>query len=167
METATPPTTSDLALGEQGRDPMPPQPVGATSQETDDCDPGLDHVACSCPCCTNYDVPHQPTDLEQSKAKGQQSYSRSIQPSWYKKYQWISVCTSSFKVYCHICCSARDRGLVTFSKRYNLAFVKGGFSNWKKALQRFSEHEKSEMHQEALTKFSSMMKSLDIHWGKT
>ena len=69
---------------------------------------------------------------------------------------------ASYKVYCNICCSARKRGLVTFSKRYNLAFVEGGFSNWKKALQRFSEYEKSEMHREALTKVSSLTKSVDV-----
>ena len=100
------------------------------------------------------------TNLEQSKAKGHQSYSRSIQSSWYTKYQWISVCMASFKVYCNICCSARKRGLVKFG--YNLAFVEGGFSNWKKALQRFSEHEKNEIHREALTKVSSLTKSVDV-----
>ena len=65
-------------------------------------------------------------------------------------------------MYCNICCSARQRGLVTFSKRYNLAFVEGGFSNWKKALQRFSEHEKNQMHREALTKVSLIMKSVNV-----
>ena len=54
-----------------------------------------------------------------------------------------------------MCCSARKQDLITFSKRIKLTFVEGGFSNWKKALQRFGEHEKSEMHREAVTKVKS------------
>ena len=42
-------------------------------------------TTCSCLCCTNFDVPHQPADLEKLKTLvmyGQQkSYSRSIQAS--------------------------------------------------------------------------------------
>ena len=35
------------------------------------------------------------------------------------------------------------------------AFVEDGFSNWKKATQRFREHEKSVMHHEALMKLAA------------
>ena len=80
-------------------------------------------VGCCCPCCTNFDIAHQPTKLEQSKVKGHQLYSRSIQLTWYTKYQWISVC---YKVFCSICCSARKRGLVKSSKRYYRAFFEEG-----------------------------------------
>lgn len=114
---------------------------------------------CQCPCCSNYDTAHQPTDLEQSKSVHGQ---RSIQFSWYTKHKWISVCTSTYKVFCQVCCSARKRGLVTSSKRYNLAFIEEGFSNWKKALEKFLEHEKSEMHKEALSKLMSIQNRVNI-----
>ena len=119
---------------------------------------------CNCSCCTNFNVAHQPEDLKGSKAPhGQQkSYSRSIQISWYTKHPWISVCTSSYKIYCHVCCSAKNQSLITFSKRYNSTFVEGGFCNWKKALQRFTEHEKSEMHQEAMMKIASKSSTVDV-----
>lgn len=32
-------------------------------------------------------------------------------------------------------------------------FITGGFGNWRKTLKRFQEHEKSEMHLEAIEKF--------------
>ncbi len=123
-------------------------------------------TACSCTCCTNFDVAHQPTDLEGSKSKSphgqQKSHSRSIQASWYVKHAWISVCTSSYKVFCHVCCSARSQDLVTFSKRYNSIFSEGGFSNWKKVLQRFTKHEKNEMHREAMMKIAAKSSTVDV-----
>ena len=85
---------------------------------------------------------------------------RSIQTSWYDKHPWISVCTSSYKVFCHVYCSAMTQGLITFSKRVKLAFVDG--ANWKKALERFGQHEKSEMHREAIAKICAKSNALDI-----
>ena len=41
-------------------------------------------------------------------------------------------------------------------------FVEGGFSNWKKALQRFAEHEKSEIHQESCMKLSDKAHDVDV-----
>ena len=72
------------------------------------------------------------------------------------------MCTSSFKVFCHVCCSARKHDLVTFSKCCSLTFVEGGFSNWKKALQRFADHEKSEMHREAMMKVAAKSSAVDV-----
>ena len=123
-------------------------------------------TTCSCLCCTNFDVPHQPADLEKSKTLvmyGQQkSYSRSIQASWYRKHAWISVCTSSYKIFCQVCCRARNQRLITFSKHCNLTFVEDGFSCWKKALQRFMEHEKSDMHREAVMKLAAKSNAVDV-----
>ena len=124
----------------------------------------LPHVdACSCACCSNFNAAHHPTDFELSKKPhGQKNWKRSIQASWYKKHPWISVCTSSYKVFCYVCCSARSQDLINFTKRYKLAFVEGGFCKWKKALQRFSEHEKSEMHREAMTKVAAKSNAVDV-----
>ena len=61
-----------------------------------------------------------------------------------KKNPWISVCTSSYAIFCHVCCSAKQKGLVSFPKHPQIPFVEGGFTNWKKALQRFQSHEKDQ-----------------------
>ena len=99
-------------------------------EKVDCCTPTI----CKCSCCTNLDVPYQPSDLEQSKAHcGQQS--RSIQTSWYAKYTWISVCTSTYKVYCYACQCAKNQNLINLSKICQSAFIEGRFSNWKNALQ--------------------------------
>ena len=63
------------------------------------------------------------------------------------------------KVFCHFCCKAKTLGLLTLSKSYNAAFVEGGCSNWKKALQR---HKGSEMHQEAMAKLAAKFSVVDV-----
>ena len=115
---------------------------------------------CSCPCCTNFNIAHQPTDLLAKSKTPQKSFDRSIQPAWCSKHPWISVCISSYKIFCHVCCSASKQGLIT--KPSYIPFVEGGFSNWKKALQRFSSHEKSGMHKEAVTKLVSKSKAVNV-----
>ena len=73
------------------------------------------------------------------------TYSRKIQTSWYAKYPWISVCTSRYKIFCSTCRGAKHLGL-TFPKQKTSVFVEEGHCNWSKALQRFQDHEKSDIH---------------------
>ena len=75
--------------------------------------------------------------------------------AWYQSFPWISVCSSSFKIYCSTCRSAKYRGLLNFSKHYKSAFVDDGFMNLKKALEMFCEHEISVMHKEAILKLTA------------
>ena len=65
------------------------------------------------------------------------------------------MCTSTFKIFCFACRNANQKGLLTFPKNKRSAFVDDGFSKWKKATQRFCEHEKSVMHHEALIKLAA------------
>ena len=115
---------------------------------------------CSCVCCTNFDIAHQPTDITMSRSQ-QKLFTRSIQTAWYSKHPWISVCASTYKIFCHVCCSACKQGFIT-SGPSNSPFVEGGFSNWKKALQRFSSHEKSKMHREAVTKQEAKSRAVNV-----
>ena len=126
---------------------------------------------CQCPCCTNVHVPNQPKDLrnsgtQQSHAskdrKDGKTYTRTIQQAWYGRFPWITVCTSSFRIYCYVCRSAMKHELVTFTKHQQSTFVKDGFSNLKKALQRFQEHEHSEMHKEASLKLAAKSSKVDV-----
>ena len=140
---------------------------GECSRE-EDCEPisGISScVPCECQCCTNITIPYHPMDVSDSKVshahhskerKGMvKAYSRKIQPSWYEKYTWISVCTSKFRVFCTICRHAKQQNFLTFSKCQSSTFVEEGFGNWRKALQRFQEHEKSMTHREAAVKIAA------------
>ena len=109
---------------------------------------------CTCACCTNLDVSYQPIDLTQSKTQGSSS-ARYIQTSWYSKHKWISVCTSSYKIFCQVCRSADKQGLLTSQS----PFVRDGFSNW---LNRFKDHEKSATQREAVSKLQARSQAVNV-----
>lgn len=125
---------------------------------------------CQCSGCIDLSQPYQPLEVSQSKLplahnskernEGQlKLYSRKIQPSWYKKYPY---CSSSFRIFCVHCRRAKEKKLLTLSKYQKVAFVSDGFGNWSKALQRFREHERSEMHQEAISKLTAMSCGINV-----
>ena len=124
---------------------------------------------CECPCCRWSDSPSQPLDVSNSKQvyshssqelNRKKSYSRAIQASWYKKFPWITVCTSSYKIFCHNCRIAKMKGLITSFK--SSTFVDNGFSNWKKVLEKFEEHERSDNHREAVAKVAAFLSATDV-----
>ena len=138
--------------------------IASTSGESTNVnEPSTRSSACTCSCCENFEVAHHPTNLSQSKSSNS---SRCIQTSWYSRYPWITVCTSSYKVFCHVCCLAKEQGLVTsaFPKHSMTSspFLEGGFCNWKKALQKFYQHERSELHSESSLKLAAKASTPDI-----
>ena len=68
------------------------------------------------------------------------------------------MCTSSYEIFCHICCSAEKQGLLTSKS----PFVRDGFSNWKKALKRFKGHERSAAHREAVSKLQARSQAVNV-----
>lgn len=119
--------------------------------------------SCQCPCCADPSTPHHPLDTNsgvmythRDKGKGLKSYSRHIQHTWYKEFPWISVCSSTLKIYCSICRDAKSKGLIIYSRNYKPAFVENGFQNLKKARERFCSHESSSMHSEAVMKLGAV-----------
>ena len=130
---------------------------------------------CSCMCkgCTDLSISHQLKDVDKSKLihshnskerqDGRKSYCRKIQTSWYKKYPWITVCSSRYTIFCRTCRSAQQQGLLSSSVLSSKSpFITGGFGNWRKALKRFQEHEKSEMHLEAMERLAAKASSSHI-----
>ena len=130
---------------------------------------------CECQACCDPSTPHQPLNVSESRTthsheskerrEGTKTYSRMIQQSWYcnKRYPWITVCSSKYRIFCSSCLSARKQGLLTFSKRQsNTTFLDTGFKTWNKAIERFSEHERSQLHKEATLKLSMKHSSTDI-----
>ena len=77
---------------------------------------------------------------------------RTFQKHWFSDHKWLSYC-QSHNVFCFYCRSVNLRAGLTFSKRNNVSFITKGFSNWKKAKQKFREHELSQTHNEAVLKF--------------
>ena len=57
----------------------------------------------------------------------------------------------AFCFYCRLCYEQKE---LCLSKNIEPAFIRDGFNNWKKALQRFDVHQRSAGHKEAIFKFS-------------
>ena len=74
-----------------------------------------------------------------------------FQPKWFEKYTWLHFDTVSGKVLCHICGTAIQDNLLDFAKRANDSFLSKGFKNWKKGIEKFDAHERSNTHRFALS----------------
>ena len=70
---------------------------------------------------------------------------------WFQEYPWLVLCTTKLKAYCYQCRYCTEKGLL-LDKFGDKAFVHMGFDNWKKAKERFKQHEKSSSHLESASK---------------
>ncbi|KAK8778414.1 hypothetical protein V5799_020243 [Amblyomma americanum] len=70
---------------------------------------------------------------------------RSCKYAWFQKFTWLSYDYERDVVFCTVC-------LIAFKERGgNVAgvepcFIRAGFNNWKKAIEKFQCHEKSQFH---------------------
>ena len=55
-----------------------------------------------------------------------------------------------------------QKGLITFSKHNVNGFVEEGFCNWKKALEKLEEHDRSERHKEAVLKQAAFSSTANV-----
>lgn len=84
--------------------------------------------------------PYQPK--ESYKLQQCQGKSRHFRDSWYSDFPWLEYSIVKDSAFCYSCrffCHEK-------SSRGEENFTKIGVSNWKKALEKFRKHEKSEMH---------------------
>ena len=95
-------------------------------------------------------MPNQPHKFEfPKKDYGRQT--RSFQSSWFKDFPWFHYDEISDSAFCYICISQNNKGNLTSARNKEQSFISTGYSNWKKALERFKEHQTSECHKVALT----------------
>ncbi len=93
------------------------------------------------------DVLNHTVTLAGSKQK------RKFLPTWFKNYPWLVLCETNFKAYCFHCRYSLSNNFTKLSTKAENAFTVVGFNNWKKAIERFNEHEKCEAHKEAVRNF--------------
>lgn len=77
---------------------------------------------------------------KQSLAK----YTLSFQTQWYQKSPWLHVSPGVEGVLCFYCSKAFNSETSPLAKNADSAFISSGFKNWKKALERFTVHERSD-----------------------
>ena len=74
-----------------------------------------------------------------------------FQQKWFEKYTRFHFDTASGRILCHICATAKQDNLLDLAKRANDSFLSKGFKNWKKGIEKFDAHERSNTHRLALS----------------
>lgn len=82
---------------------------------------------------------------------------RKFNDNWLKNYPWLVLCTSRKRAFCFPCSKASSKAFTTHchalqGEKTFLMHKGEGFGNWKKALERFDEHQKSKFHRDCVTK---------------
>ena len=87
--------------------------------------------------------PYQPIDVEFIKING-----RSFRTEWYSQFPWIEFSEHLQAAFCFNC-------RVFPSKNAEKTFTNVGFKNWKKGIEKFTQHQKCNAHKESTCKLSS------------
>lgn len=128
-----------------------------TQSSTAESEASEDPITCVGACCHGQDGPNQPRtrDVLEATTKSINGQRRSVSASWFDRYTSLTLCETRNVLLCHFCVEADRRRLITFSTKGDDAFVKSGFSRWKKALECFAKHEASSTHKEAVLKIKA------------
>ena len=62
---------------------------------------------------------------------------------WFLEFRWLYYNEQNVSVFCFICVQQNAKLNLRAARNKELAFISEGFSNWKKALTRFKEHQLS------------------------
>ena len=100
------------------------------------------------------DKPHQPKSFrfpqrEFGKARVAKRY---FQPQWFDKWTWLHYDEDRDVAFCHTCIVAQRNNHLHAVSNLEQSFISTGFSNWKDATAKFSKHEASQCHKEAVLK---------------
>ncbi|KAM4708304.1 zinc finger MYM-type protein 1-like [Discoglossus pictus] len=82
-----------------------------------------------------------------------------FQSAWYTDFPWLHYSPEIKAVFCFTCGKAESMGLLGSSRRRDSVFTVVGFSNWKKAREKFGSHQKSKSHEFATWKLIHALQS--------
>uniref|UniRef100_A0A8C4Q8R0 DUF4371 domain-containing protein n=1 Tax=Eptatretus burgeri TaxID=7764 RepID=A0A8C4Q8R0_EPTBU len=106
--------------------------------------------------------PHQP-DLDLILTQTLANRTLKFQAKWFKDFSWLHFDERLCKVLCYTCVSASRKKLFgTCSGSFVDTFIRSGFCNWKKALEKFHAHQKSKRHAITVEKINAL-KQTDVH----
>ena len=102
--------------------------------------------------------PHQPRNIRFPQIEFGKKFvvKRSFQPAWFGKWPWLHYMEDEHKVLCFTCCQANSQKKLQWSVNAESACLVKGFTNWKDATVKFSNHELSKCHKEAVLKMVTL-----------
>ncbi|MGH0136753.1 UNVERIFIED_CONTAM: hypothetical protein FKN15_016867 [Acipenser sinensis] len=87
---------------------------------------------------------------------------RHFREEWIRTYNWLMYDEEKNKALCKTCSTCEKQNMFTFSTKKEQTFITVGFDNWKKATERFRNHEKMMCHREATSKMNSLESSVNV-----
>lgn len=75
---------------------------------------------------------------------------RSFQQQWFDRWPWIHYNADRDLAFCYSCITAYQNNLLQSAHCLESTFISTGFSNWKDAVAKFSKHEGSCCHKDAV-----------------
>ena len=107
---------------------------------------------------TTENKPHQPKNFSFPKREFGTStvVRRSFQPSWFDRWLWLHYCEDKDAVLCFTCMRASTEYRLKWSLSAESTFISTGFTNWKKASDKFTTHEASKCHKEAVLRVQTL-----------
>ena len=73
-----------------------------------------------------------------------------FQPNLVQDHPMAHYCTEKSFVLCHTCTTQHKQRNMKLSTKLEMTFIETGFTNWKKAIEKFKDHEDSSCHREAI-----------------
>jgi excinuclease UvrABC ATPase subunit len=106
--------------------------------------------------------PYQPMDVGHLEIPKQnlKGKVRHFQSGWFVRYPWLHYSSAIQAALCYPCAKADMQKLTTTNTKSEQAFISTGFSNWKKAIERFSQHEQSSCHRHAVSQLQQINRAL-------
>jgi len=84
-----------------------------------------------------------------------------FQARWFSEFPWLHYCKEVQGVLCFYCAKAEASKLSNLAKKRETAFTADGFANWKKAIDKFKEHQNSQSHRFSVQQLVQSSKPVD------
>jgi hypothetical protein len=130
----------------------------ALPDKLDNCDniASLQLFACESPC-----HPDVKIIVKQSIISKKGNRSLSFQAGWFTRFSWLHYCNTVQGVLCFYCAKAEAYKLSDLATKRETAFTIDGYCNWKKAIEKFTEHQSSRSHKFAVQQLVKPSKPVD------
>ena len=106
-----------------------------------------------------------PTRLDVDKESSARIYGkrkRYFQPEWLQKYDWLVLCKTENRAYCHLCRYVLSANLDKAPKNGVDSFTSKGFNNWKNGSSSLSQHAESIYHTDAIQLLRQQLRGTPI-----
>ncbi|XP_038063046.1 nascent polypeptide-associated complex subunit alpha, muscle-specific form-like, partial [Patiria miniata] len=107
--------------------------------------------------------PNHPSDLSSLPVQKLRTKSLKFQPKWFRDFPWLHVDPNVEGILCHTCAVAAKQDLLKMAKYKEQTFISVGFKNWKKAIEKFQSHQKSDAHKTSNSNLINCNKTCGIN----